>query len=354
MKILVSGGAGFIGSALIRFLISETDCEIINVDKLTYAGNLDSLLPVEDSSRYQFEQADICDRETLDRIFTRYHPDAVIHLAAESHVDRSIDGPGDFIQTNLVGTYTLLEAVRSHWSGLDEKDMAAFRFLHVSTDEVYGDLAGSDDLFREDTSYDPSSPYAATKAGSDHLVRAWGRTFKLPVLITNCSNNYGGYQFPEKLIPHMILNALQGKSLPIYGDGSQIRDWLFVDDHARALYRVLTRGHPGETYNIGGLNEKKNLDVVKTICTIMDELVTDKPDGINRFEELIIFVTDRPGHDERYAIDASKINAHLDWAPMEDFTSGIHKTVAWYLDNAEWWQRVVDGSYRLERIGTGG
>ena len=354
MKILVSGGAGFIGSALIRFLISETDCEIINIDKLTYAGNLDSLLPVGESSRYQFEQADICDRETLDRIFARYQPHAVMHLAAESHVDRSIDGPGDFIQTNLVGTYTLLEAVRSYWSGLDEKDKAAFRFLHVSTDEVYGDLAGSEDLFREDTSYDPSSPYAATKAGSDHLVRAWGRTFKLPVLVTNCSNNYGAYQFPEKLIPHMILNALQGKSLPIYGDGSQIRDWLFVDDHARALYRVLTRGLPGETYNIGGLNEKKNLDVVKTICTIMDELVTDKPDGINHFEELIIFVTDRPGHDERYAIDASKINAHLDWAPMEDFTSGIHKTVAWYLDNAEWWQRVVDGSYRLERIGTGG
>ena len=353
MRILVSGGAGFIGSALIRFLISETDCEIINLDKLTYAGNLDSLLPVAKSSHYQFEQADICDREALDRIITGSQPHAVVHLAAESHVDRSIDGPGDFIQTNLVGTYTLLEAVRSYWSGLDQKDKDAFRFLHVSTDEVYGDLAGSDDLFREDTSYDPSSPYAATKAGSDHLVRAWGRTFKLPVLVTNCSNNYGGYQFPEKLIPHMILNALQGKPLPVYGDGSQIRDWLYVDDHARALYRVLTHGEPGETYNIGGLNEKKNLDVVKTICTIMDDLVTDKPEGVNRFEELITFVTDRPGHDERYAIDASKINARLDWVPMEDFTSGIQKTVAWYLDNTEWWQRVVDGSYRLERIGTG-
>jgi dTDP-glucose 4,6-dehydratase len=353
MKILVTGGAGFIGSAILRYLVKETDCEVINLDKLTYAGNLDSLLPVAQSDRYHFEQADICDREALDTIFARYQPDAVMHLAAESHVDRSIDGPGDFIQTNLVGTYTMLEASRSYWSSLDGTNKAGFRFLHVSTDEVYGDLAGCDDLFREDTSYDPSSPYAATKAGSDHLVRAWGRTFKFPVLITNCSNNYGPYQFPEKLIPHMILNALQGKPLPIYGDGSQIRDWLYVDDHARALYRVLTTGKLGETYNIGGLNEKKNIDVVKTICAIMDDLVTDKPEGINRFEELITFVTDRPGHDERYAIDASNINADLDWRPDEDFESGIHKTVSWYLDDREWWQRVVDGSYRLERIGTG-
>jgi dTDP-glucose 4,6-dehydratase len=353
MKILVTGGAGFIGSAVIRYLISETDCMVINLDKLTYAGNLDSLIPVADSQRYHFEQADICDREALDRVFSTHKPDAVMHLAAESHVDRSIDGPGDFIQTNLVGSYTMLEAARSYWSGLDEAGRAGFRFLHVSTDEVYGDLAGCDDLFREDTSYDPSSPYAATKAGSDHLVRAWGRTFKFPVLVTNCSNNYGPYQFPEKLIPHMILNALQGKPLPMYGDGSQVRDWLYVDDHARALYRVLTTGQLGETYNIGGLNEKKNLDVVKEICAIMDEMVSDKPDGIDRFEDLITFVKDRPGHDERYAIDAAKINADLGWAPAEDFASGIRKTVAWYLENRQWWQRVVDGSYRLERIGTG-
>ena len=351
MKILVTGGAGFIGSALIRYLVSATDNEVINLDKLTYAGNLDSLLPVAGSPRYQFEQADICDRESLDRIFATHQPDAVIHLAAESHVDRSIDGPGDFIQTNLVGTYSMLEAGRSYWSALGDAAREGFRFLHVSTDEVYGDLAGCDDLFREDTPYDPSSPYAATKAGSDHLVRAWGRTFKFPVLVTNCSNNYGPYQFPEKLIPHMILNALRGKPLPMYGDGTQIRDWLYVDDHARALYRVLTTGKPAQTYNIGGLNEKKNIDVVKEICAILDELVTDKPAGVSRFEELITFVKDRPGHDERYAIDAEKINTDLDWRPSEDFASGIRKTVRWYLENDLWWQRVVDGSYRLERLG---
>lgn len=353
MKILVTGGAGFIGSALIRYLIEETGNEVVNLDKLTYAGNLESLLSVADSPRYRFEQADICERESLDRIFTTYQPDAVIHLAAESHVDRSIDGPGDFIQTNLVGTYNMLEAGRTHWSGLTGNARSAFRFLHVSTDEVYGDLAGCDDLFREDTSYDPSSPYAATKAGSDHLVRAWGRTFKFPVLVTNCSNNYGPCQFPEKLIPHMILNALKGKPLPMYGDGRQIRDWLYVDDHARALYRVLTNGKPGETYNIGGLNEKMNIDVVKEICVLLDEMVSDKPAGIERFDELITFVKDRPGHDERYAIDASKINTDLGWSPREDFTSGIRKTVAWYLENRQWWQRVVDGSYRLERLGGG-
>jgi dTDP-glucose 4,6-dehydratase len=353
MKILVTGGAGFIGSALIRYLITETDNEVINLDKLTYAGNLDSLAEVSGSSRYHFAQADICDREALVRILNQYQPDAVMHLAAESHVDRSIDGPGEFIQTNLVGTYTLLDAGRSYWTGLDETARAAFRFLHVSTDEVYGDLAGCDDLFREDTSYDPSSPYAATKAGSDHLVRAWGRTFNFPVLVTNCSNNYGPCQFPEKLIPHMILNALEGKPLPIYGDGSQVRDWLYVDDHARALYRVLVRGRLGETYNIGGLNEMKNIDVVKNICAIMDEVVADKPGGINKFEDLITFVTDRPGHDVRYAIDASKINQDLGWKPDEDFHSGIRKTVQWYLDNRHWWQRVMDGSYQLERIGIG-
>jgi len=354
MKILVTGGAGFIGSALIRYLIEGTGNEVINLDKLTYAGNLDSLLSLADSPRYTFERADICERESLDRIFSDHQPDAVIHLAAESHVDRSIDGPGDFIQTNLVGTYSMLEAGRSYWSGLSATARHGFRFLHVSTDEVYGDLAGCDDLFREDTSYDPSSPYAATKAGSDHLVRAWGRTFKFPVLVTNCSNNYGPCQFPEKLIPHMILNALKGKPLPMYGDGRQIRDWLYVDDHARALYRVLTHGKPGETYNIGGLNEKMNIDVVKEICAILDEMVSEKPAGVSRYEELITFVKDRPGHDERYAIDATKINTDLGWVPEEDFTSGIRKTVAWYLENRRWWQRVVDGSYRLERLGEGG
>jgi len=351
MKILVTGGAGFIGSSVIRTLINETDCEIVNLDKLTYAGNLESLELVAGSERYKFEQADICNRAVVGDIFEKHQPDAVMHLAAESHVDRSIDGPGDFIQTNLVGTYTMLDAGRAYWAGLEGDKRDNFRFLHVSTDEVYGDLAGSEDLFREDTSYDPSSPYAATKAGSDHLVRAWGRTFKFPILVTNCSNNYGPHQFPEKLIPHMILNALEGKSLPVYGDGNQIRDWLYVDDHARALYRVLTKGVLGETYNIGGLNEKKNLDVVKTICAILDEAVRDKPAGIGRFEELIKFVKDRPGHDERYAIDASKINADLDWVPDEDFESGIRKTVLWYLENTAWWQRVVDGSYQLERIG---
>ena len=353
MKILVTGGAGFIGSALIRYLVNDTENEVVNLDKLTYAGNLDSLAPVADSPRYVFEQADICDREAVDRIFATHRPDAVMHLAAESHVDRSIDGPGEFIQTNLVGTYTMLDAGRRYWSGLGEAGRAAFRFLHVSTDEVYGDLEGSEDLFREDTPYDPSSPYAATKAGSDHLVRAWGRTFKFPVLVTNCSNNYGPYQFPEKLIPHMILNALEGKPLPIYGDGSQVRDWLYVDDHAKALYRVLKASRLGETYNIGGLNEKKNIDVVRLICAIMDERVSDKPAGVNRFEDLITFVRDRPGHDVRYAIDAGKINADLDWTPDENFESGIRKTVEWYLENREWWQRVLDGSYRLGRLGTG-
>lgn len=351
MKILVTGGAGFIGSSVIRTLINETDCEIVNLDKLTYAGNLDSLESVVNSDRYEFVHADICDRAAVGSVFEKHQPDAVMHLAAESHVDRSIDGPGDFIQTNLVGTYTMLDAGRMYWAMLEGHKRDNFRFLHVSTDEVYGDLAGSDDLFREDTSYDPSSPYAATKAGSDHLVRAWGRTFKFPILVTNCSNNYGSHQFPEKLIPHMILNALEGKPLPIYGDGSQIRDWLYVDDHARALYRVLTSGEVGETYNIGGLNEKKNIDVVKTICAILDEAVTDKPAGIIHFEELITFVKDRPGHDERYAIDASKINRELGWSPDEDFESGIHKTVLWYLQNKGWWQRVIDGSYQLERIG---
>jgi len=311
----------------------------------------DSLASVADSTRYQFEQADICDRRALDRIFSMHQPDAVMHLAAESHVDRSIDGPGEFIQTNLIGTYTLLEATRAYLAALDDGPKRDFRFLHVSTDEVYGDLSGSEELFREDTAYEPSSPYAASKAGSDHLVRAWGRTFAVPVLVTNCSNNYGPCQFPEKLIPHMILNALQGKPLPIYGDGCQVRDWLFVNDHARALLRVLEAGELGETYNIGGWNEMKNIEVVKIICALLDELVANKPEGVERFEDLITFVKDRPGHDVRYAIDASKIKHELGWEPDEDFESGIRKTVQWFLENRDWWARVLDGSYRLERIG---
>jgi dTDP-glucose 4,6-dehydratase len=351
MKILVTGGAGFIGSALVRHLVNNTDHSVVNLDKLTYAGNLDSVAECCDSSRYAFEQADICDREAMDRVFGAHRPDAVMHLAAESHVDRSIDGPGDFVHTNLVGTYILLEAARSYFAGLDEAGQAAFRFLHVSTDEVYGDLHGKDDLFREDTSYAPSSPYAASKAGSDHLARAWGRTFKLPILVTNCSNNYGPCQFPEKLIPHMILNALQAKPLPIYGNGKQIRDWLYVDDHARGLLTVLETGKIGETYNIGGWNEMQNIDVVKIICGLMDEMVADKPEGVARFEDLITYVKDRPGHDVRYAIDATKIHRELGWKPAESFETGIAKTVRWYLDNREWWERVLDGSYQLARIG---
>jgi dTDP-glucose 4,6-dehydratase len=351
VKIIVTGGAGFIGSALVRHLLTETPHEVVNLDKLTYAGNLDSLAGVADSPRYHFEQVDICDREALDRIFGTHQPDALMHLAAESHVDRSIDGPGDFVQTNLVGTYTLLEATRAYLATLDEGVKRGFRFLHVSTDEVYGDLSGSEDLFREDTAYEPSSPYAASKAGSDHLVRAWGRTFRVPVLVTNCSNNYGPCQFPEKLIPHMILNALQGKPLPVYGDGCQVRDWLYVKDHARALLRVLEAGHLGETYNIGGWNEMKNIEVVKIICALLDEFVANKPEGVERFEDLITFVKDRPGHDVRYAIDAGKIKRELGWEPEEDFESGIRKTVQWYLHNRDWWSRVLDGSYRLERIG---
>ena len=354
MKILVTGGAGFIGSALVRHIVNNTHHSVVNLDKLTYAGNLDSVAGVADSDRYAFEQVDICDREALDRVLAEHQPDAVMHLAAESHVDRSIDGPGDFVHTNLVGTYTLLEAARSYLASLEEESRDKFRFLHVSTDEVYGDLHGSDDLFREDTAYAPSSPYAASKAGSDHLARAWGRTFKMPILVTNCSNNYGPCQFPEKLIPHMILNALQGKPLPIYGDGKQIRDWLYVDDHARGLLTVLETGALGETYNIGGWNEMQNIDVVKIICSLMDELVDDKPAGVDRFEDLITYVKDRPGHDVRYAIDATKIDRELGWRPAESFETGIRKTVRWYLENREWWERVLDGSYQLERIGAGG
>jgi dTDP-glucose 4,6-dehydratase len=357
-KILVTGGAGFIGSAVIRHIINHTNDSVINLDKLTYAGNLESLSDVENSDRYNFEQVDICNCSELDRVLSKYKPDVIMHLAAESHVDRSIDCPGEFIETNIVGTYNLLEASRKYWLTLNEQGKSAFRFHHISTDEVYGDLDGPEDLFTETTSYEPSSPYSASKAASDHLVRAWLRTYGLPTLVTNCSNNYGPYHFPEKLIPLMILNALEGKALPIYGDGQQIRDWLYVEDHARALYLVATTGKVGETYNIGGHNEKANIDVVKAICNLLEELVPENSHSIasgnkDGFASLITFVTDRPGHDVRYAIDASKIERELNWTPQESFGSGIRKTVIWYLENKTWWSRVLDGSYSLERLGSG-
>ncbi|MBC3420810.1 dTDP-glucose 4,6-dehydratase [Pseudomonas wayambapalatensis] len=351
MRILITGGAGFIGSALIRYLIGHTDNEVLNLDKLTYAGNLESLRGIADNSRYEFVQADIVDQETVSAVLERFQPDAIMHLAAESHVDRSIDGPAAFIQTNITGTYTLLEATRAWWSRQPEDARDAFRFHHISTDEVYGDLHGADDLFRETTPYAPSSPYSASKAASDHLVRAWHRTYGLPVLITNCSNNYGPYHFPEKLIPLMILNALAGKPLPVYGNGQQVRDWLFVEDHARALLRVVTAGKVGETYNIGGHNEQKNLDVVRALCNLLEELAPQRPANIAHFADLITFVQDRPGHDLRYAIDASKIERELGWVPEETFESGLRKTVQWYLDNLEWCRHVQDGSYQGERLG---
>lgn len=349
MKFIVTGGAGFIGSAVVRHIIQNTQHQVLNVDKLTYAGNLESLALVENNDRYQFSQTDICDQTQIEQLFREFQPDVVMHLAAESHVDRSIDGPGAFIQTNIVGTYALLEASRKYWLSLSQEKKSNFRVHHISTDEVYGDLDGTTDLFTESTPYAPSSPYSASKASSDHLVRAWHRTYGLPVVVTNCSNNYGPYHFPEKLIPLVILNALDGKELPIYGKGDQIRDWLYVEDHARALYKVATEGTIGETYNIGGHNEKANIDVVKTICRILDEL---KPQlNTVKYESLITFVKDRPGHDLRYAIDASKIGLALGWKPEETFESGIRKTVEWCLNNLEWCRRVQDGSYQRERLG---
>ncbi len=353
MRILVTGGAGFIGSAVVRHLINDTTHEVANVDKLTYAGNLESLASVAGSPRYRFHQVDICDGPALAKVFAEFRPTAVMHLAAESHVDRSIDGPAAFIETNVVGTYTLLEAARSYWNALPQAEKDAFRFHHISTDEVYGDLEGTEDLFTETTPYAPSSPYSASKAGSNHLVRAWQRTYGLPTLVTNCSNNYGPFHFPEKLIPHIILNALHGKPLPVYGDGGQIRDWLYVEDHARALVQVVSRGEVGETYNIGGHNEKRNLEVVHTLCDLLEELAPSKPQGLARYRDLITFVKDRPGHDRRYAIDASKIERELGWVPQETFETGLRKTVQWYLQNEAWWQRVLSGAYQLGRLGQG-
>ncbi|WP_314370858.1 dTDP-glucose 4,6-dehydratase [Acinetobacter modestus] len=349
MRIIVTGGAGFIGSSVIRHIIKNTNDEVLNIDKLTYAGNLESLKEIDQNPRYQFQQVDICDALKLEQIFEQFQPDAIMHLAAESHVDRSIDGPSTFIQTNIVGTYTLLEAARKYWQRLDEINKLNFRFHHISTDEVYGDLDGTTDLFTETTPYAPSSPYSASKASSDHLVRAWQRTYGLPTIVTNCSNNYGPYHFPEKLIPLVILNALDSKALPIYGTGNQIRDWLFVEDHARALYQVVTHGTVGETYNIGGHNEKQNIEVVKTICRILDQLRPQN--NAQPYENLITFVKDRPGHDLRYAIDASKIENELGWKPLETFETGIRKTIEWYLNNLEWCRHVQDGSYQRERLG---
>lgn len=335
MRILITGGAGFIGSAVIRYIIENTQDSIVNVDKLTYAANLLSLQSLESNPRYCFEHVDICERKELARVFEQHQPNVVMHLAAESHVDRSIEGATAFIQTNIMGTYALLETARSYWDRLNGEKKAAFRFLHISTDEVYGDLENKEDLFTEKSPYKPSSPYSASKASSDHLVQAWHRTYDLPAIITHSSNNYGFFQYPEKLIPLMILNALKGKSLPVYGDGLQIRDWLFVEDHAKALYKVLKEGKVGETYNIGGNCEKANIEIVRTICTLLEELVPNKPAGIQKYEDLITYVKDRPGHDVRYAIDATKIQNELGWQPQENFESGLRKTVEWYVNRID-------------------
>lgn len=359
--ILVTGGAGFIGSNLVRFLIEETNNLVVNIDLLTYAGNQDSLDSLADEPRYIFEQADIVDAAAMKQVFQKHRPEAVMHLAAESHVDRSIDGPGQFIQTNIVGTYNLLQAAKAHYEDLSEGEKSKFRFHHVSTDEVYGSLSMTDPGFTETTPYDPHSPYSASKAASDHLVRAWADTFQLPVLITNCSNNYGPYQFPEKLVPVVILNAIHGRSIPVYGKGENVRDWLYVRDHAEALWTVLSRGKLGETYNIGGNNERSNIDLVRMICRILDEMLPPSENArlkevesdIHSYSDLITFVTDRPGHDLRYAIDASKIRDELGWEPKEDVEAGFRKTIQWYLENETWWQRILSGEYQLERQGLG-
>ena len=348
-NILITGGAGFIGSALVRNIIQKTEHSVINVDKLTYSGNLQSLESIEESKNYTFEQVDICDEKELHRVFKENQPDIVIHLAAESHVDRSIDSPRDFIQTNIFGTFILLEQSRNYWQSLEGNKKENFRFLYVSTDEVYGDLSGTSSFFTEESNYRPSSPYSASKASSDHLVRAWYRTYGLPILITNCSNNYGPYQFPEKLLPLMIQKALEGEPLPVYGDGKQVRDWLYVEDHCRAILEVLEKGEVGQVYNIGGHNEKTNMEVVHALCKILDEMVSDSP--YRPHKNLIQHVTDRPGHDRRYAIDASKIQNHLGWKPQESFETGLQKTVRWYLDNKDWTERVQSGAYRGERLG---
>ena len=350
-SILVTGGAGFIGSALIRYIITHTSHNVTNVDKLTYSGNLESLASIEKDVNYTFEKIDICDTKELIRVFKNTQPDIVIHLAAESHVDRSIESPNDFIQTNIFGTYNLIEQSKNYWQALKKDKKDNFRFLHISTDEVYGDLNNESDSFTENTPYNPSSPYSASKASSDHLVRAWHRTYDLPILITNCSNNYGPYQYPEKLIPQIILNAIAGKPIPIYGDGKQIRDWLYVDDHVMALMNVALNANVGETYNIGGNNEIQNIEVVKKVCEILDELAANKLNGMSSFSELIIFVKDRPGHDVRYAINANKIIKDLDWSPQEDFDSGVRKTIMWYLENKIWCENIQNGNYKFERLG---
>jgi len=347
MRILVTGGAGFIGSALVRRLIEHTDHEVLVFDKLTYAGVLSSLDTASSSNRYAFVQADICDADAVSKTLNEFKPDVVAHLAAESHVDRSIDGPGEFIQTNMVGTFVMLNQALGYWRALDEDAKAAFRFHHISTDEVFGSL-GEDGFFTETTPYDPRSPYSASKAGSDHLVRAWGHTYGLPVLVTNCSNNYGPYHFHEKLIPLIIIRALSGEPLPVYGDGSNVRDWLFVDDHARALQAVFEQGEPGETYNVGGNAERKNIEVVTAICSILDRL---RPKAEGRYADQITYVTDRPGHDHRYAIDASKIRSDLNWTPSVTFEEGIERTVTWYLENQSWWQDILDARYSTQRLG---
>ena len=350
-KIIITGGLGFIGSALIRFLINKTSAHVINLDAIRYAANPDSVKMASKSDRYHFIEGDICDKNLFPKILNEFRPDGVIHLAAESHVDRSIDNADPFIDTNVFGTYNLLTSSYSYWKGLSKSSKELFRFHHVSTDEVYGDIGEDDPPCNELKSYDPSSPYSASKASSDHLVRSWFRTFGLPVVITNCSNNYGPFHHPEKLIPHIILNAIHGKKIPIYGDGKQIRDWIYVDDHAKGLLKVFLNGEKGDTYNIGGSNQSQNIDTATKICEILDELIVNKPNGISSFSELIFFVDDRPGHDRRYAIDSSKMQSNLNWSPEESFDTGLKKTVQWYLDNKNWWSAILDQSYKLERIG---